>query len=144
VTTVERQPRLEWSSVCIDCANADELAIFYSQLLGWEVGYRNTSDHGGSGDAGWVSMPNPAGGIGLCFQGMDDYAPPVWPDEPDRRAKMMHFEIAVDDVPAAVEVAIRAGAAMPAQPVDRDPSSLRVLLDPAGHPFCLFAAADLS
>jgi hypothetical protein len=51
---------------------------------------------------------------------------------------MLHFEIQVDDVEAAVAFAVAAGARIaPWQPEDRDPSQLRVMLDPAGHPFCL-------
>jgi hypothetical protein len=51
---------------------------------------------------------------------------------------MMHFEIQADDVGAAVAHAVALGAreAEP-QPPDRSPDQLRVMLDPAGHPFCL-------
>jgi hypothetical protein len=51
---------------------------------------------------------------------------------------MIHFEIQADDIDAAVAHAIAAGArqAEP-QPQDRSPDQLRVMLDPAGHPFCL-------
>jgi hypothetical protein len=51
------------------------------------------------------------------------------------RRTMTHLDIEVDDLPAAVEHALALGAA-PAgfQPQD----DVRVLLDPAGHPFCLF------
>lgn len=139
----ESRPRVKWGSVCVDCGNADELAEFYSRLLGWEIGYRNTSDPGGLGEAGWVSLNNPSGGMGLCFQGEDRYEPPVWPDEPNAQGKMMHFEIAVDDLEGAVAQAIAAGGRVaPHQPEDRDPSTLRVMLDPAGHPFCMFPAAE--
>ena len=52
---------------------------------------------------------------------------------------MMHFEILVDDLDAAIADAVEAGARVADhQPADRDPSLLRIMLDPAGHPFCLF------
>ena len=39
--------------------------------------------------------------------------------------------------------AVAAGATVaPHQPPDRDESRLRVMLDPAGHPFCLFVAGE--
>ena len=51
----------------------------------------------------------------------------------------MHFEIEVDDVATAVDHAVACGATeAPWQPPDRDPTRLRVMLDPAGHPFCLY------
>ena len=47
---------------------------------------------------------------------------------------MMHLDIQVDDVEAAVADAIATGARLAEhQPNPND----RVLLDPAGHPFCL-------
>jgi hypothetical protein len=56
---------------------------------------------------------------------------------------MMHFELLVDDLEAAVDLVVDAGGteASP-QPLDRDPRRLRVMLDPAGHPFCLFVAGE--
>jgi hypothetical protein len=47
----------------------------------------------------------------------------------------MHLEIAVDDLEAGVEHAVAQGATLAGfQPQD----SVRVCLDPAGHPFCLY------
>ena len=61
----------------------------------------------------------------------------------DAQAKMMHFEVLVDDLEAAVAVALTAGGSEVAnQPPDRDPLRLRVMLDPAGHPFCLFVEGE--
>lgn len=129
-------------AVCVDCGDADELATFYSRLLGWEIGYRNTNDPGGTGEAGWVTLQSPEGHTGLCFQGEDNYEPPTWPEQPNTQAKMMHFEIPVEDLDDAVALAVAAGAVIaPNQPQDRDLTTLRVVLDPAGHPFCLFPAA---
>ena len=56
---------------------------------------------------------------------------------------MMHFELRVDDVDLAMESVIAGGGceASP-QPADRDPQRLRVILDPAGHPSCLFVAGE--
>lgn len=127
--------RLRWTGVCIDCGDAEQLADFYCRLLGWEV----TASDG----AGWVQARDPAGAIGLNFQSEEWYVPPTWPEEPDAQSKMLHFEIEADDLEAAVASAVGAGATIAGpQPVDRDQSRIRVMLDPAGHPFCLFVAGE--
>jgi catechol 2,3-dioxygenase-like lactoylglutathione lyase family enzyme len=115
--------------VCLDCADAEELARFYGRLLGWEI-------TGGGGD--WINMRDPAGGVGLNFQAEEWYEPPVWPEQRGAQTKMLHFEILVDDIEAAVAFAVAAGARIADhQPEDRDQNQLRIMLDPAGHPFCL-------
>jgi catechol 2,3-dioxygenase-like lactoylglutathione lyase family enzyme len=123
--------RLRLNAVCIDCADAGELADFYVQLFGWNVA-------AGGGD--WVKVADPAGGIELNIQAEDWYEPPVWPEQPGALTKMLHFEVETDDVDAAVAHALAAGAreAEP-QPEGRNPATLRVMLDPAGHPFCLWS-----
>ena len=121
------RPRLQWTGVCLDCADADELAAFYARLLGWEV----TSTDG----QGWVAMRAPDGGTDILLQAEAAYRPPVWPEEPGGQDKMLHFEIAVDDLDEAVAFAVDAGARV----ADHQPQErVRVMLDPAGHPFCLF------
>lgn len=138
-TTQDPRPSFHWGGVCIDCADADELAEFYSRLLGWEVAARDTPATR-KGGTGWVALRDPAGGVGLSFQAEEWYQPPVWPEAPDAQTKMLHFEIAVDDLEAGVAYAVAAGATVaPHQPEDRDQNQLRVMLDPAGHPFCLSA-----
>ena len=37
------RPSLRWTGVCLDCADAEELADFYGRLLGWEITARDTS-----------------------------------------------------------------------------------------------------
>ena len=50
---------------------------------------------------------------------------------------MLHLDIAVDDLRAGVAWALEAGATEAEyQPQEH----VRVMLDPAGHPFCLFTA----
>lgn len=125
-------------TVSMDCSDADELAAFYSALLGWTIDRRGDVD-AVSGKSGWVTLPNPSGGIGLAFGGADWYRPPTWPEVPGSLTKMMHFEIGVRDLAASVQLALDAGgSAAPHQPPDHHPDQVRVMLDPAGHPFCLF------
>lgn len=102
------------------------MAGFYGKLLGWEI----TWD-----DADFILMRDPGGGTGLSFQEIPNYRPPVWPERPGGQDKMLHLEIKVDDLDAAVAHALACGGRL-AEHQGRD--DLRVVLDPAGHPFCLF------
>jgi glyoxalase superfamily protein len=55
----------------------------------------------------------------------------------------MHFEVLVDDLDAAVQLDLRNGGSEPShQPPDRDQTRIRVVLDPAGHPFSLFIGGE--
>lgn len=126
---------IKWTTVTLDCADAEALASFYSNLLGWEITARDGS--------GWVQARDPAGGVGLNFQSDVAYVRPTWPEEPNQQAEMMHFEILVDDLEAAVQLVLRLdGAQADHQPADRDQARIRVMLDPAGHPFCLFVPGE--
>ena len=122
----DQRPSLRLQTVNIDCADAVAMADFYGRLLGWEISYR---------DGDFVLMRDPEGGTGLSFQEREDYQPPVWPEEPGRQEKMLHLDIRVEDLDGAVAHALTSGARL-ASYQGRD--DLRVLLDPAGHPFCLF------
>jgi catechol 2,3-dioxygenase-like lactoylglutathione lyase family enzyme len=119
-------PRFSLASVVLDCADAQALAEFYRRLLGWEFGVREPE---------WVVLRNPTGGTGLSFQAESWYRPPVWPEEPGELHKMLHLDIQVDDLEAAGRHAEEVGAVLAEyQPQEH----VRVYVDPAGHPFCLF------
>ena len=119
----------------VDCSDAEALGSFYSRLFGWEITARD--------GAGWLQLGNPNGGIGLNIQADGTYEPPVWPEQPGSQAKMMHFEVLVDDLDAAARFVLATGGTeAPHQPPDRDQTRLRVMLDPAGHPFCLFVDGE--
>ena len=131
------QPVLRWGGVCIDCADAEELAQFYGDLLGWDIAARDSPDDR-KGGSGWVALRSPDGGLGLSFQAEEWYQPPVWPEEPDKQTKMLHFEMGADDLQAAIDAVVAAGGRIaPHQPEDRSQDQVVVMLDPAGHPFCL-------
>jgi catechol 2,3-dioxygenase-like lactoylglutathione lyase family enzyme len=118
---------VRWTGVCIDCSDAEEMAAFYGRLFGGEVSARD--------GRGWIAMRDPGGGVGLNIQADPAYRAPVWPEQPDGQDKMLHFEIEVDDLDAAVAFAVDAGARV----ADYQPqANVRVMLDPAGHPFCLY------
>jgi catechol 2,3-dioxygenase-like lactoylglutathione lyase family enzyme len=120
--------RLTLSGIVLDSPNARELASFYQRLLGW------TAEQD---EPGWVKLASPAGGAGLSFQSEPNYVRPTWPSDSSRQQMMMHLDIRVDDLRAAGAHAVAAGAVLADfQPQDH----VRVYLDPAGHPFCLFLA----
>jgi catechol 2,3-dioxygenase-like lactoylglutathione lyase family enzyme len=107
------------------------LAEFYRSMLGWT--YRD-DDH--ESDAEWVVIKPPDGGIGLSFQIEEQHVPPAWPAGPGDQQMQLHLDIGVEDLEAAVARAEELGARRASyQPQD----DVRVMLDPAGHPFCLFA-----
>jgi catechol 2,3-dioxygenase-like lactoylglutathione lyase family enzyme len=102
------------------------LAEFYQRLLGWPVG---------EDEADWVTLRPPGGGPGLSFQEEVDHVRPAWPAGPGGQKMRMHLDIEVGDLAAAGMHAEAAGAVLADfQPQD----DVRVYLDPAGHPFCLW------
>ncbi|HEV2369728.1 MAG TPA: VOC family protein [Acidimicrobiales bacterium] len=105
------------------------LAAFYERLLGWpRVTDKPT----------WVTLRPPGGGAGLSFHLEKHYSPPVWPTRPGTQQAMMHLDVAVSDLEGGVALAVEAGATLAKhQPQEH----VRVLLDPVGHPFCLFVAS---
>jgi catechol 2,3-dioxygenase-like lactoylglutathione lyase family enzyme len=117
---------MKLSATALDAPDARELAGFYRRLLGWEVA---------TDEPDWVTLRPPGGGTGLSFQTESDYVRPVWPAGPGDPQMSMHLDIEVDDLDAAGATAEAAGATLAEfQPQD----DVRVWLDPAGHPFCLF------
>ena len=124
-----------WVGIAIDCADAEPVARFYEHLLGFELGEFRPPH--------WAQLWDPAGGVHLNIQGDSRYEAPTWPEQPGQQAKMMHFEVEVDDLEVAVATVLDAGGTeAPWQPPNRDQSRLRVMLDPAGHPFCLFVHGE--
>ena len=73
----------------------------------------------------------------MSFSTDEAYVPPVWPAQPGAQQMMLHLDIFVDELEDAVACAIEAGATVAEyQPQE----GVRVMLDPHGHPFCLFIA----
>jgi hypothetical protein len=77
--------------------------------------------------------------VAVSVEGDVEYRPPVWPSRPDEPLMMMHLDVMVDDLDAAVGHALACGATVHEhQPQD----DVRVCLDPVGHPFCLWLGED--
>jgi len=118
--------RLTVTGTNIDAPDANALADFYRRLLGWTTRTE---------EPGWVVIQPEDGSGKLSFQTESRYARPVWPAGPGDQQMMMHLEIKVDDLEASVAHAVAQGATLAGfQPQEL----VRVCLDPAGHPFCLY------
>jgi predicted enzyme related to lactoylglutathione lyase len=110
----------------LDSSDAERDGGFWSEVLGWEVA------HSGGGYA-MLTGPDHALGFGT----VEDYEPPGWPNRAG--SKQFHLDLAVDDLDAMTERATALGATL-AEPQPGE--TWRVLIDPAGHPFCLTDAAN--
>ena len=123
-------------SVVLESPDADRLARFYLRLLGWT--YR-------SQDGDWVTIGPRCGGeeLGgpdyLGFNTSPEYRRPVWPPADGEQQMLQHLDFCVgaglEALAEAVETA-RAAGALEAEFQPQD--DVRVMLDPDGHPFCLY------
>jgi predicted enzyme related to lactoylglutathione lyase len=114
-----------WWGTAIEAPDPGALARFYSELLGWPIGHE---------EPGTAILAAPQGGVYFVFQQAAGYQAPVWPPADGEQRPMVHFDFQVGDLDSAVAEAVALGASLAsAQPQE----NVRVLLDPAGHPFCL-------
>ena len=113
----------ELRGVTLDCADPQRLAAFYGALTGMRELFSSEDYVALTADTG------PAVG----FQRVDGYRAPEWPgqDVPQQ----FHLDFRADDLDSMEAQALGLGASKP----DHQPGDgrWRVLLDPAGHPFCL-------
>lgn len=83
-------------------------------------------------------MQIPGAAANLAFQSEEHYAPPAWPAGSGDQHMMLHLDIGALRLDKAVAAAETLGATL----VDHQPQKdVRVMLDPAGHPFCLYEDA---
>ncbi|MGW4242486.1 VOC family protein [Nocardia sp. NPDC004722] len=108
--------------ISLNCADEVELATFWAALLGGEIVYREDT----------MAVVHTERGV-LSMIRVPDYRPPTWPD--GAAPASIHLDLAVADLDIGEQDAVRLGARR-AQ-VQPGPDRWRVLLDPAGHPFCL-------
>jgi catechol 2,3-dioxygenase-like lactoylglutathione lyase family enzyme len=124
--STDRWSRSDWWGVVLDAPDVARLARFYSELLGWPI-WKESAENAAL-DAG-------QGVAYLAIQYNSDYVRPTWPGVADRQQMMLHLDFEVSDLAAATAHAVDLGAELAEfQPQD----NVRVMLDPAGHPFCLY------
>ncbi len=125
-----KSSRHDYWGVYLDAPDARALAHFYADLLGWSI--EEAEDN-----TAIVVVP-PDGVVYLGFQTSPEYVPPVWPPVEGSQQMMMHLDFEVDDLAAASAHALELGSQLAEyQPQD----NVRVHLDPAGHPFCLYTGS---
>ena len=109
--------------VSLDCADPAELAEFYLQMLGGRLLWSRPTSVG-------VHVP----GVLLITQRVENYRPPEWPG-----ASIVHLDLTAGE---HLEVPVKRAIALGARLADPQPDPRwKVLLDPAGHPFCITTLA---
>jgi catechol 2,3-dioxygenase-like lactoylglutathione lyase family enzyme len=109
-------------AIAIDCPDPAALAEFYRAVLDLQVGYSSPD-----------LVVLTGAGVFVTFERIDDYLPPTWPV--GAAPKQLHVDLVVDDLDAEEARIIACGATKAeTQP---NPDKWRVLIDPAGHPFCI-------
>lgn len=122
--------KTQWFGVALDCPDPRELARFYVRLLGWQIF---------TDEVEWVTIaPSETTGYNLAFQKEPLFVAPTWPARAGEQLMQIHLDLEVDDLAQAVEFAVECGARLAdVQPQD----DVRVMLDPVGHPFCLYVGS---
>ncbi|MFN8079382.1 MAG: VOC family protein [Kineosporiaceae bacterium] len=119
-----------WWGMVLDAPDPRALARFYAGILGWRIATDRED---------WATIHPGQGVAYLGFHLNPDYVPPTWPPAAGHQQMMAHLDLGVADLPAAVADALEAGARLAEyQPQD----DVRVMLDPIGHPFCLYTDPD--
>jgi Glyoxalase-like domain len=116
-------PIIDLAAVVVDCAQAAPMAAFYQAVCGGEF-IRNDAD------SVWLEVS----GITVIFREVAGYQAPTWPcsDVP----MQIHLDFFVDDLDKAEALLHQHGATTPEFQPHRE-NGLVVMLDPAGHPFCI-------
>jgi catechol-2,3-dioxygenase len=117
VTGASTEP-LRVAAISLDCADPVALAGFYRDLLGGDMLWQHESSAG-------VRVP----GATLVAQRVADYQPPPWPG-----TSIVHLDLSAG---AALEEPVARAISLGAVAVEPVDARWRVLLDPAGHPFCI-------
>ncbi len=114
-------------SVVLDCPDPNALARFYGEILDWPITYA---------DDEWVVLKNGDDQMRICFQKIDNFTPPTWPE--GAVPQQFHLDFTVDEFDPTEKRVLAAGATKAKfQPGD----DFLVFLDPVGHPFCLCLGA---
>lgn len=117
---------MKLGAIVLDSGNSNDLADFYAKLLGWTKHVY---------DEEWIIVKSDSGeGLPLVFQEIEDYVKPVWPCKQGHQQQMLHLDFYVDDVEMGVQHAQTCGAELSEVQLEE---GWRVMLDPAGHPFCV-------
>jgi glyoxalase superfamily protein len=132
--------------VVLDCEDARALAEFYRQLLGYYYRPGDEPPRDGTPDTNgqdWLVLRDANGSRQLAFQQVPQLPEPTWPEGP--RPQMLHLDTTVptlSELYVQHQRALDLGARVLFDRSDDQDEPLIVYADPAGHPFCIFVAAD--
>ena len=113
---------LRLGAISFDCADPRPLTTFWADLLGGEVVRLDD-------EIGIVRLEH----VLLTAMRVDHHVPTTWPES--TVPKQGHVDLEVDDLDEAERRAVGLGAVRAER--QPDPGSHLVMIDPAGHPFCL-------
>jgi len=121
--------KIKMYALTLDCEDPHKLAKFYAALLKWDLPFYDEENV-------VIGPPGTNQGAYPCitFKRNPEYKPPVWPEKPEAQQQMAHIDFAVNDLEKAVQYAVHCGATIANEQFSDD---WKVMIDPAGHPFCL-------
>ncbi len=135
------RPKMRISGPTLDAADPIARAEFDGRFLGWPSVRREGPRSGHPANDGWAMLRSSDGSQKIEVQWEPHHCPPAWPALEGEQTMMMHLDIGVADVDAAVRWAVSQGARL----ADHQPQEdVSVMIDPEGHPFCLFPDDTLS
>lgn len=115
-------PTVRLAAVSLDAVDLLPEAEFWRDLLGLQIIWQNDD---------FVALRGAA--VLITVQRVASHRAPQWPT--GDVAKQLHLELAVTDLDDGEQAAVALGATRAStQP---SPDRWRVLIDPAGHPFCV-------
>ena len=122
---------MELGAIVIDSNNSEELSEFYKLLLGWVKEYQYFEGEK------WITVKSDNGkGVPLVFQEVEEYKKPQLPAAEGDQQQMQHLDFYVqrEELDDSIRHALSCGAVLADVQCTE---SWTVLLDPAGHPFCI-------
>lgn len=122
---------MKLKAIVLDSDNSEKLSDFYQKLLGWKK-----REYNFEGDKYISVYSEKDEGTPLVFQEISNYKRPVWPPEDNKQQPMSHldFFVKMDELDKEIAHAISCGASIADVQFS---SKWTVMIDPAGHPFCL-------
>lgn len=116
--------RISQQIIVFDAAEIEPESRFWAKVLGGTV----------DADDDWHTV-HVDGQPRVAVQLAPDHVPPDWPDGSPQQ---IHLDLYIDDLQAAHEHVMAAGARLLKKAEDSSsPQGFWVYADPAGHPFCL-------
>jgi predicted enzyme related to lactoylglutathione lyase len=111
-----------FAAVSLDTDDPGRLGEFYAALTGGTITFSNDDFVAVDTGAGWITA-----------QRVQDHRRTTWPD--DAVPKQIHLEFGVPELDESAAAAVAIGATVAGE--QPSPDRWRVMVDPAGHLFCL-------